>query len=202
MSNNIFILFCVWLLLEAIAAIISIFGNSIVICVMCCLRSLRKKSTYYIISIAIADFLSSLFVVGLTTARTLEYFELSSMLPSNACICATSVFLALTSILVLHLVFVSVDRYWAVCHPISYHTRTINFTKFTILICWISGIVFGLTTVLTYKAEKKCSIPPLQKLILASLSLSSAVIVSILYCLVFIAFRNLVRFESKNFMHK
>lgn len=40
------------------------------------------------------------------------------------------------------LLAVSIDRYWSICHPISYHkTVTTRFTKLVILICWILSLL-------------------------------------------------------------
>lgn len=41
------------------------------------------------------------------------------------------------------LLAVSVDRCWAVCHPVTYHVRSRTVTKVIIVLCWIFGTFFG-----------------------------------------------------------
>lgn len=192
-------LFCAWILIEITAVTISIFGNSVVVYVMCSERSLRKKSSFYIISIAIADLLSSTAVVFLTIVRSMEFWIFPSYLPSEICLIVTSFFLMLSTASILQLLFVSIDRYWTVCHPISYLTRTSNFIKYAILACWIFSIIFGSTPVLNNESTKTCSLPIVHYLVLSFLCIDSAVIISVLYVLIYKTFIKLVRFEAKTY---
>jgi 7 transmembrane receptor (rhodopsin family) len=41
------------------------------------------------------------------------------------------------------LVAVSIDRWWAVCIPVTYHVTSKQTTRFMIAGCWIMGTVFG-----------------------------------------------------------
>lgn len=177
--------------LEAIGMINSIFGNSVVIYVMCCEKKLRRKSTYYIVSVTIADLLTSLLVVALAIICSLQCWKFSSFIYSS--------YLMLTIVSVLHMMRVSVDRYWAVCHPISYHTRSFKSAKINIMMCWAVGIMFGSTPVLSYESNEKCAMPIVHNLILSVLCVGSALVISTLYGLIFKTFRMLVRFRILKF---
>lgn len=42
------------------------------------------------------------------------------------------------------LVAVSIDRYWAICHPVSYqNSKGMGMSRYIILFCWILGMVTG-----------------------------------------------------------
>jgi len=37
----------------------------------------------------------------------------------------------------------AIDRYWAICDPVSYHVRTNRVTKIIIFFCWLLGGITG-----------------------------------------------------------
>jgi hypothetical protein len=56
---------------------------------------------------------------------------------------------------------VSVDRCWAVCHPVTYHVRGTAITKIIISFCWVFGIFFGFLPVFGWNSghfENKCDL--------------------------------------------
>lgn len=59
------------------------------------------------------------------------------------CLLLNSFLLAVFAASHFSLVAVSIDRYWAVCDPVTYHVRTERVTKLIILMCWIMGIIVG-----------------------------------------------------------
>lgn len=189
------ILYFVWLFLEVLSIIVSLFGNLIVIYVMLSEKKLRKKSSFYIISIAFADLVSSCFVSLLTASRSLIFWNPSKKFDSEVCLWLASFFLALTAASILQLVFVSVDRFWAICHPISYHTRPPSYAKIIICMCWIAGIIFGCIPLFNKWTADNCALHDSHYQLLSSLGIVSAVIIIILYILIYKAFLKHVRLK-------
>lgn len=108
---------------EVLVAIFSIIGNLMVIIVFRRERKLRRRTNYYIVSLAMADFL-----VG---SLGVPFAILASIgLPRNlhACLFTVSLLVVLCTISIFCLVAVSVDRYWAILYPMAYsrnvRTRT------------------------------------------------------------------------------
>jgi adenosine receptor A2a len=100
---------------EVLVAVCAVIGNALVILVFHRERRLRRRTNYYIISLAIADLL-----VGLLG---IPFAILASMgLPTNlhACLFTVSLLVVLCTISIFCLVAVSVDRYWAILHPMGY----------------------------------------------------------------------------------
>lgn len=78
-------------------------------------RKLRRRTNYYIISLAVADLLVGL--IGIPCA-----ILASVGLPKQfyACLFSVSLLVVLCTISIFSLVAVSVDRYWAILYPMSY----------------------------------------------------------------------------------
>lgn len=100
---------------EIFVATVAVIGNSLVIFVFKKERRLRRRTNYYIVSLAAADLL-----VGLLG---IPFAILSSVgLPYNlhACLFTVSLLIVLCTISIFCLVAVSVDRYWAILYPMGY----------------------------------------------------------------------------------
>jgi len=105
---------------EILVAICAVFGNGLVIIVFSKERRLRRRTNYYIVSLAAADLLVGLFAIPFAILASIG-------LPTNlhACLFTTSVLVVLCTISIFCLVAVSVDRYWAILHPMGY-SRTVR----------------------------------------------------------------------------
>lgn len=108
---------------EVLVAICAVLGNLMVIIVFQRERKLRRRTNYYIVSLAMADLL-----VG---CLGIPFAILASVgLPTNlyACLFTVSLLVVLCTISIFCLVAVSVDRYWAILYPMAYsrnvRTRT------------------------------------------------------------------------------
>lgn len=177
-------LFFLWLFLEASAVVISVMGNAIVLLVMSRDKNLKNKSSYYIISIAVTDFLFSLLVVWIVTIRSIKFWEPESSFPLSR-LWLTSLYLLFTTVSILQIVFVSIDRFWAVCCPISYHKRTENYARRTIVFYWTVGTIFGLSLMMRDWRQKASSMYMLHFASLSILILASAFAIIVLYGLIF-----------------
>ncbi|XP_076674251.1 adenosine receptor A2b isoform X2 [Andrena cerasifolii] len=136
---------------EILVAVCAVFGNGLVIIVFSKERKLRRRTNYYIISLATADLLVGLFAIPFAILASIG-------LPTNlhACLFTVSVLVVLCTISIFCLVAVSVDRYWAILHPMGY-SRTVR-TKTAIgiiCVCWIAGTLVGFLPLLGWNAGKK-----------------------------------------------
>lgn len=124
---------------EILVAIIAVIGNAMVIIVFRKERRLRRRTNYYIVSLAIADFLVGLLGIPFAILASVG-------LPTNlhACLFTVSLLVMLCTISIFCLVAVSVDRYWAILHPMGYsrnvRTKTalgklINYTYVHVHVC-------------------------------------------------------------------
>ncbi|XP_077267315.1 adenosine receptor A2b isoform X1 [Temnothorax americanus] len=124
---------------EILVAICAVIGNGLVIIVFGKERKLRRRTNYYIVSLATADLLVGLFAIPFAILASIG-------LPTNlhACLFTVSVLVVLCTISIFCLVAVSVDRYWAILHPMRY-SRTVR-TKTAIgiiCVCWVAGTLVG-----------------------------------------------------------
>lgn len=106
----------------SIIIIMTVFGNLLVMVALCKDRHLRKKKTnYFIVSLAFADLLVALVVmpfaaIELTTGRW-RYGEIF-------CLVRTSLDVLLTTASILHLCCIALDRYYAICcQPLVYRHK-------------------------------------------------------------------------------
>lgn len=108
---------------EILVALVAIIGNAMVIYVFRHERKLRRRTNYYIVSLAIADLFVGLLGIPFAILAAVG-------LPTNlhACLFTISLLVVLCTISIFCLVAVSVDRYWAILHPMAYsrnvRTRT------------------------------------------------------------------------------
>lgn len=120
---------------EILVAIFAVVGNAMVILVFRKERRLRRRTNYYIVSLSVADFLVGLLGV--------PFAILSSIgLPRSLhlCLFTVSLLMVLCTVSIFCLVAVSIDRYWAILHPMGYsrnvRTKTalseyINYNRFS-----------------------------------------------------------------------
>lgn len=108
---------------EILVALVAVVGNAMVIYVFRIERKLRRRTNYYIVSLAIADLFVGLFGIPFAILAAIG-------LPTNlhACLFTISLLVVLCTISIFCLVAVSIDRYWAILHPMAYsrnvRTRT------------------------------------------------------------------------------
>nr|CAD7423076.1 unnamed protein product [Timema monikensis] len=100
---------------EVLVATCAVIGNALVIVVFRRERRLRRRTNYYIVSLAVADFLVGL--VGIPAALLASVGHPHHL---HACLFTVSLLVVLCTISIFCLVAVSVDRYWAILHPMAY----------------------------------------------------------------------------------
>jgi len=115
-SDNLPLLYTV---LEGIVAIGAFFGNLLVVIVFIQDKRLRKVTNFYIISLAIADLFVGLIGIPSAILTRMGIPRYSFQM----CLTMLTLLVVLCTISILNLVAVSLDRYWAILHPLDYHRR-------------------------------------------------------------------------------
>ncbi|XP_041107408.1 trace amine-associated receptor 13c-like [Polyodon spathula] len=110
-----------------------------------CPKELHTPTNILLLSLAVADFALGLFVMPFTMVRFIEtcwYFG------DIFCLFHSNIDLALSAISVFHLIFIAVDRYFAVCDPLLYTAKiTMRVAWLFAAISWIVGILYICTIV-------------------------------------------------------
>ncbi|KAL1140453.1 hypothetical protein AAG570_000385 [Ranatra chinensis] len=105
----------VYAVCELLVAAGAVVGNTLVIAAFRREKRLRRRTNYYIVSLAVADLLVGL--LGVPCAL-LASVGLPDML--YPCLFTLSLLIVLCTTSIFSLVAVSVDRYWAILHPMGY----------------------------------------------------------------------------------
>ncbi|XP_063974070.1 adenosine receptor A2b isoform X2 [Diachasmimorpha longicaudata] len=142
---------------EIVVAVCAVVGNGLVITVFSRDKKLRRRTNYYIISLASADLLVGLFAIPFAVLASIG-------LPTNlyACLFTVSVLVVLCTISIFCLVAVSIDRYWAILYPMGYSRNVRTKTAIGIIcVCWIAGTLVGFLPLLGWnsgikKTDDKC----------------------------------------------
>jgi len=110
---------------EGLVSMVTIAGNMLVLVAFKRERKLRRRTNYYIVSLAVADLL-----VGLIGIPCAVLASIGLPRQMHACLFSVSLLIVLCTISIFSLVAVSLDRYWAILHPMSY-SRNVN-SKFAL----------------------------------------------------------------------
>ncbi|XP_022092865.1 muscarinic acetylcholine receptor M3-like [Acanthaster planci] len=145
-------------ILSAIASLITICGNALVIVAFCRERRLRCLSNYFIISMASADVIIGAFSMPLYTM-----YLLIDHWPLGPVICDIWLFVdyLCCGASVLGILLISVDRYRCLSHPMTYRSdMTRARVLFLIIASWITTILlFGVPIVGWQFFEGKRTVP-------------------------------------------
>ncbi|XP_039605659.1 trace amine-associated receptor 13c-like [Polypterus senegalus] len=124
----------------AASVMLTICGNLVVIISISHFKQLHTPTNLHVLSLAVADFLIGLIVMPFTIIQTIEtcwYFG------DIFCFVHTVFYLVLTSASISSLVFIAIDRYFAICHPFMYtHKITITVTWCFIGLSWLLSMVY------------------------------------------------------------
>lgn len=140
---------------EASVAFLATFGNLAVLVCFARERRLRRRLTnYYILSLAVADLLVGVLAIPFAVLTRAGIPHDSPL----ACVAMLSFIVVLCTVSILHLVAVSVDRYWAILYPLAYQRLASESVVLGVVIaCWLSGFVLGFLPLLGWHDSEAAS---------------------------------------------
>ncbi|XP_039605658.1 trace amine-associated receptor 13c-like [Polypterus senegalus] len=124
----------------AASVMLTIFGNLVVIISISHFKQLHTPTNLLVLSLAVADFLVGLMVMPFTIIQSIEtcwYFG------DIFCYLHSAFYLVLISASISSLVFIAIDRYFAVCYPFLYTAKiTIPVTWGFIGLSWFLSVFY------------------------------------------------------------
>ncbi|XP_074472536.1 trace amine-associated receptor 1-like [Sebastes fasciatus] len=135
-------------------SVVTICGNLLVIISVFYFQQLHTPTNYLILSLAVADLLVGIIVFPFSMA-----FSLSSCLYHEGLFCKVrgSFDVSLSTASILNLCCISIDRYHAVCQPLTYRTK-INHRVIVvmILLSWGVSALIGISIIIAGLNNEKC----------------------------------------------
>ncbi|KAH9377006.1 hypothetical protein HPB48_018744 [Haemaphysalis longicornis] len=140
---------------EASVAFLATTGNLAVLVCFARERRLRRRLTnYYILSLAVADLLVGSLAIPFAVLTRAGLPHDSPL----ACVAMLSFIVVLCTVSILHLVAVSVDRYWAILYPLAYQRlASEGVVVGVVLACWLAGFMLGFLPLLGWHDSKAAS---------------------------------------------
>uniref|UniRef100_A0A3Q3BEF3 Trace amine associated receptor 1 n=1 Tax=Kryptolebias marmoratus TaxID=37003 RepID=A0A3Q3BEF3_KRYMA len=122
-------------------SVVTICRNLLLIISVLYFKQLHTSTNFLILSLAVTDLLVGIIVFPLSMAFTLSSYSFGIYL----CTCS-----------ILHLCCISVDRYYAVCQPLTYKSKiTRHVVVFMITINWSASALIGMAVMIP-RLEEKC----------------------------------------------
>ncbi|XP_074541944.1 trace amine-associated receptor 1-like [Halichoeres trimaculatus] len=137
-----------------LVSVVCVCGNLLVIISIIYFKQLHSPTNFLILSLAVADIL-----VGIVVFPLSMVFSLSSCLfhEDLSCKIRTSFDISLGTCSILNLCCISIDRYYAVCQPLTYKAKINHrITVLMILVCWGGSALIGIGVVLAGLSNEVC----------------------------------------------
>ncbi|XP_059212916.1 trace amine-associated receptor 1-like [Centropristis striata] len=135
-------------------SVVTICGNLLVIISVFYFQQLHTPTNYLILSLAEADMLVGIIVLPFSMA-----FSFSSCLYHEGLFCKVkdSFDISLSTASILNLCCISIDRYYAVCQPLSYRTKINHRVVLVmILVSWGGSALIGISVIIAGLNNETC----------------------------------------------
>ncbi|XP_036438653.1 trace amine-associated receptor 4-like [Colossoma macropomum] len=127
--------------------LMTVFGNLLVIITISHFKQLHSPTNLIVLSLALVDCLLGCLVMPFSMVRWLERCW---FLGDIFCKIHSSLDMTLSIVSILHLSLVSIDRYLAICEPLSYRMRVTNGTvAVCITVIWLFSLTYSFGVVLS-----------------------------------------------------
>uniref|UniRef100_A0A667YCH5 Trace amine associated receptor 1 n=1 Tax=Myripristis murdjan TaxID=586833 RepID=A0A667YCH5_9TELE len=135
-------------------SVLTLCGNLLIIISVIYFKQLHTPTNYLILSLAMSDLLVGALVLPFIIAYSVDS---CSYLADLICKIRNSFDVSLSTSSILNLSFISIDRYFAVCHPLRYESKiNICAAVIMILVCWGVSTLVGTGVIITGLNEGKC----------------------------------------------
>ncbi|XP_039298463.1 orexin receptor type 1 isoform X2 [Nilaparvata lugens] len=141
---------CLLIALHGVVFCVGLVGNALVCLAVYRNRSMRTVTNYFIVNLAVADFMVILFCLPPTVL-----WDVTQTWFMGTLVCKIVLYFQTVSVAVsvLTLTFISVDRWYAICFPLKFKSTT-GRAKTAILIIWLLALVFDIPELLVLEAQK------------------------------------------------
>ncbi|MBN3288970.1 TAAR3 protein, partial [Polypterus senegalus] len=134
-------------ILAGVLVIVTFCGNLVVIISISHFNQLHTPTNLLILSLAVADFFVGVFIMPIIIIQSIEtcwYFG------KLFCYIYTFFIVLLTTVSMIHLAMIAIDRYIAICHPLTYSNKiTVQIGATAVAAIWISSATYSGTMILS-----------------------------------------------------
>ncbi|XP_045523965.1 orexin/Hypocretin receptor type 1-like isoform X1 [Pieris brassicae] len=142
-----------WVLIatNAIVFVIGLIGNALVCIAVYRNHSMRTVTNYFIVNLAVADFMVILICLPPTVL-----WDVTETWFFGTAMCRIVLYFQSVSVTVsvLTLTFISVDRWYAICFPLKFKSTTSR-AKTAILIIWVLSLSFNIPEFVVLQVERR-----------------------------------------------